>query len=96
MSSSSSSSELKRALHYAVVQIVEEEGRREHFVSKKETIYALTDVVYRYIDVLAKDLEAFSKHAKRKKITTADVKLMARKDRNLVRHLELFENSLNK
>ena len=82
---------LKRALHYAVVQICQEEGGKGNFAPSKELMYAISDLSFKYAaEVMASDLEAFAKHAKRSTISPADVILMARKDPNIARRLEAF------
>eukprot|EP00938_MAST-03A_sp_MAST-3A-sp1_P005741 g5741.t1 len=81
---------LNRALHFAVMKICEQEGRRYGFKPSKEIIFALSKVIRSYIAVFTKDVSSFASHAKRSTILPADVFLAARKSPTLVRHLKKF------
>mmetsp|Transcript_1546 Transcript_1546/g.3296 ORF Transcript_1546/g.3296 Transcript_1546/m.3296 type:complete len:313 (-) Transcript_1546:412-1350(-) len=81
--------ELRSALHLAVGKICRAEDKAAMdaesspaFTMSKDAIVALTDLAYHYsTSLLANDLVAFSKHAKRQTVKTDDVLLMARKDK---------------
>jgi len=91
---------LKNALHFACGKICQEEESSTQISlasvennpkMSKKAIGALTELSFHYAKCLSSDLLAFSKHAGRKTITTADIKLVARRNpRGLLDALEGF------
>ncbi|EDV23817.1 Centromere protein S [Trichoplax sp. H2] len=74
---------LKAALHYAVGKKCEEIGEELQVEFSKQMIFALTECTFKQSEVIATDLEAFARHAKRTTINGDDVKLLVRRNKNV-------------
>ncbi|XP_022653940.1 centromere protein S-like isoform X1 [Varroa destructor] len=84
------------AVHFTVGNIIEDCPSFSQPVDVKkfdrQTIAAIAEIVFRKIGILARDLEAFAKHAKRTKVTTDDVILCARRNPFLAKKLRDYAN----
>ena len=78
----------KKSVYYTVANIAAHEGSEDHFVVKNDAVAALSELVLFYSECLAKDLEAFSVHAKRTTISPADVRLAARRQPKISAQLD--------
>ena len=97
--------ELRRAVQYAVMSICGKEEEVEDddnnvigmgcgSTMTAPAITALSELVYLYATTsLGRDLAAFSLHANRKTINVDDVKLVARKNPDILQKLEVFCSS---
>ncbi|CAO3696610.1 unnamed protein product [Rhizopus stolonifer] len=72
--------ELLSALLYNVREIVTAEARALGKEASPDFTLSITDVLTSQIKLMAQDLEAFAKHAKRTVVSMEDVKLCARKN----------------
>ncbi|KAK9470601.1 kinetochore component CENP-S-domain-containing protein [Dipodascopsis tothii] len=81
---------LKAAIWYTVGKIVDEECLVLGVNATPQYIAALTELVYSQTVTLGTDLEAFAHHAKRKVISTDDVKMMCRRNEGLRDVLDEF------
>ncbi|OQR74815.1 centromere protein S-like [Tropilaelaps mercedesae] len=86
------------AVHYSVGNIIEgytpETPTDAITKFDRETIAAIAQVVFRKIGILARDLEAFAKHAKRNRVTTDDVILCARRNPSLANKMREYSRKL--
>lgn len=83
-------SDLKKAVHYQVGKICEEQ--EELLEAKVPTIFvaALTEVVFKQILSVGNDLEHFAKHRGKQTVSVDDVKLLCRRNPDLISELNLF------
>ncbi|KAF9414437.1 hypothetical protein BGZ94_000394 [Podila epigama] len=84
---------LKAAIWLVVGEICESQQAELNVVVTPQLVASLTEVVFAQAESLGKDLEAFSRHAKRTTVSVDDVKLTAR--RNMTLH-ELITMEANK
>ena len=96
------SEDLRKALQSAVIGICEMEEENEENASSSgiavsgSAINAITELTFLYATTsLARDLDAFATHAGRQTITDADVKLVARKNPDILEKLELYCQQYN-
>ena len=89
------SQRLKAALHYSVGKICESKSSSSSINYSKAFIAALTETVYMQTESFARDLESFSRHAKRSVINNEDVKLLARRNPSLHEKLTVMSDELN-
>eukprot|EP00051_Salpingoeca_urceolata_P004213 m.63518 g.63518 ORF g.63518 m.63518 type:complete len:116 (+) comp13469_c0_seq6:532-879(+) len=78
---------LRAAVHYTVGQLLEHNEEEEGVTFSKLFAASLADLTYRQIGSWTADLEAFARHAKRSTVSPDDIKLLARRDEDLVRWL---------
>ncbi|XP_065830429.1 centromere protein S-like [Oscarella lobularis] len=83
---------LKAATHYTVGKLCEDlasewEDETSYRFSP-QFVAALAETTFRQAQVVALDLESFSKHAKRTIINADDVEMCARRNDSLRRHIE--------
>lgn len=84
-------SDLRSAIQFAVIQICAEEDADQVTRMSPKALSALAELTFMYTQsALAPDLTAYCRHAGRKTITEADVKLVARKSENILSRLEAF------
>eukprot|EP00118_Oscarella_pearsei_P006062 m.27692 g.27692 ORF g.27692 m.27692 type:complete len:124 (+) comp30278_c0_seq1:81-452(+) len=82
---------LKAAIHYTVGKICEQlasnwdEEMTFHFTP--QFVATLAEATFRQCETLALDLESFAKHAKRTVVKMDDVKICARRNGSLHRHI---------
>ncbi|TAQ86724.1 hypothetical protein B7494_g4959 [Chlorociboria aeruginascens] len=74
---------LKAALWFSVGKIVDEEGIQLNINTTPQFIGALTEMVWTQVENVAADLESFSRHAGRTTVTTDDVLLITRRNKDL-------------
>ncbi|KAL1935412.1 hypothetical protein VTP01DRAFT_4552 [Rhizomucor pusillus] len=75
---------LRTAIWYSVEQIAQHEADTIGKTLTQDFVASLADVVYKQIESMATDLEAFAKHnSKRSVINVEDVKLLARRNNSL-------------
>jgi len=77
------SERLKAALWYSIGQIVDDESIRTNTNATPQYIGALTELAWSQLESVAKDLEAFAKHAGRSQINSDDVMLLTRRNEGL-------------
>ncbi|XP_076870413.1 centromere protein S [Brachyhypopomus gauderio] len=75
----SHSQRLRAAVHYTVGGLCQGAAAACGRDISRQAIAAVAETTFRQCDIFAKDLEAFSRHAKRQTVTTDDVKLLARR-----------------
>ncbi|KAK9450324.1 kinetochore component CENP-S-domain-containing protein [Limtongia smithiae] len=85
---------LKAAIWYTVGKIVDEECLALDVNVTPQYIAALTELVYAQAVTLTGDIEAFSRHAKRKIVSTDDVLMMCRRNEGLKDVLAEFIDDL--
>ncbi|XP_074655747.1 centromere protein S-like [Tubulanus polymorphus] len=80
---------LKAAVHFSVGEIVRELELEtdDEITFSKQFIAVLAEATYKQVQVLSRDLELFSRHAKRSTINSDDVKLVCRKSSALHKHI---------
>ncbi|KAK8789632.1 hypothetical protein WA171_001723, partial [Blastocystis sp. BT1] len=78
----------KQSFYYTVAQICSQEGKDTYFEVTNDGVACMCEVVMKYAELFAKDLEAFSAHAKRTTVTPQDVRLVARRQPNIVSKLD--------
>ncbi|KND03612.1 uncharacterized protein SPPG_01088 [Spizellomyces punctatus DAOM BR117] len=71
---------LRAAVHYTVGKICDEEAASSNMMPSPHFIHALSELVYQQAEIMALDLECFSRHGRRTVISTEDVKLCARRN----------------
>ncbi|KAK9465704.1 kinetochore component CENP-S-domain-containing protein [Lipomyces arxii] len=81
---------LKSAIWYTVGKIVDEECLHLDDNATPQYIAALTELVYSQAILLAKDVESFAHHAKRKTVATDDVIMVCRRNEGLKEIMEEF------
>lgn len=86
---------LKAAVHYTVGRVCQQTGEDYRREFSPQVIAAITETTFRQCDIFAKDLEAFSRHAKRSTVTAEDVKLAARRSTALYIHIQNKSEELN-
>ncbi|KAI8374587.1 kinetochore component CENP-S-domain-containing protein [Radiomyces spectabilis] len=74
---------LRNAVWENVDQITRQEAASAGKTVSPEFVASLTDVVFKQMETMATDLEAFAKHGKRSVISMEDVKLCARRNESL-------------
>ncbi|XP_076825354.1 centromere protein S-like [Clavelina lepadiformis] len=82
----------KQVIHHTTAKICQEVSEETGIVYSKQAIATLAEICYRQSEMFAKDLELFTRHARRKKISADDVLMLARKTSSLHRHLEQMKN----
>ncbi|ODQ67877.1 hypothetical protein NADFUDRAFT_44593, partial [Nadsonia fulvescens var. elongata DSM 6958] len=85
---------LKAAVWYKVGKIVEQECLELKTDATPQFIAALTELLFNQIINLGEDLESFSRHAKRKVITTDDLRMVCRRNEGLREVLDDFIEKL--
>ncbi|XP_029005564.1 centromere protein S [Betta splendens] len=86
---------LKAALHYTVGRMCQKLGEEHHRQFSRQVIAAIAETTFRQCDIFAKDLEAFSRHAKRSTVSAEDVKLLARRSTSLSIYIQNKSEALN-
>ncbi|KAH8867637.1 Centromere protein S [Schistosoma japonicum] len=79
--------EYKAELHYRCTKTAQEIANSEQCEINMDVICLVTELVFRFYQVLATDLETFSRHAKRSTITAEDVFCFVRRNPKLLQHL---------
>ncbi|KAK4475094.1 hypothetical protein MN116_002184 [Schistosoma mekongi] len=79
--------EYKAELHYRCTKTAHEIANNEQCEINMDVICLVTELVFRFHQVLATDLETFSRHAKRSTITAEDVFCFVRRNPKLLQHL---------
>ena len=86
---------MRAALQFHVGEIAKQEletnGAQGILPLSGAAVATLTEMSLSWIEIIAKDLRDFSRHAKRKVVTTDDVKLLARKVPRIHQAIEAFE-----
>jgi centromere protein S len=83
------SNEVRRALQHAVMQICTKAEEETDSSMTPHAIAALAELTYLYATTcLARDLDCFASHGNRRSINPDDVKLVARKNPEILRKLE--------
>lgn len=81
MSDQQDESEIRSAIHFAVIQICAQEETHTKTKITSQALHALSELTYLYATTsLRDDLNVFATHAGRKTINESDVKLVARKN----------------
>lgn len=75
---------LKATLWYSIGQAVDSVSLNQDLNATPHFIGGLSEMVWSQIDNVARDLEAFAKHAGRSTINSQDVLLLARRNEGLV------------
>lgn len=71
-------------MHFKCTRIAEALGKMHQITVNQDAVCLLTEMLFRYCQVLATDLECFAKHAKRTTVTVDDVLCFARRNPKLV------------
>ncbi|OQV25620.1 hypothetical protein BV898_00556 [Hypsibius exemplaris] len=79
---------LRSAVHYTVYKLSEDFMQRSSMTLPKETVLAVADHIFLNMEQIGRDLEFFSKHARRMKVTPDDVKLLFRNAPDVGTHLD--------
>uniref|UniRef100_A0A3Q0KG29 Centromere protein S n=2 Tax=Schistosoma mansoni TaxID=6183 RepID=A0A3Q0KG29_SCHMA len=79
--------EYKAELHYRCTKIAQEISNKEQCEVNMDIICLMTELIFRFHQILATDLETFSRHAKRSTITADDVFCFVRRNPQLLQHL---------
>ncbi|XP_068212342.1 centromere protein S-like [Palaemon carinicauda] len=87
---------LKAAIHFTVGRICEKVGCEQGISFSKQVIATLSELTVRQIEVYTEDLEAFSKHARRTTINVDDVKLLVRRNKDLLEKVTEIAEGLEK
>lgn len=97
---SSEFSELKASLQFSIGEVAKEQyaaasrgGGDDILPLSGAAVATLSEIVLKYTEAAAADLRHFAKHANRKVVSTADVKLLARKVPRLQQDLDSFDSS---
>ncbi|KAM7005706.1 centromere protein S [Tautogolabrus adspersus] len=86
---------LKAAVHFTVGRLCQKSGEDHRREFSRQVIAAMAETAFRQSDIFAKDLEAFSRHAKRSTVSTEDVKLLARRSTALSIYIQNKSEELN-
>eukprot|EP00045_Choanoeca_perplexa_P000491 m.14719 g.14719 ORF g.14719 m.14719 type:complete len:137 (-) comp10333_c0_seq1:908-1318(-) len=81
---------VEAAVHYTVHDILKTIAKSQHVSFSKSTIATITKLTIDQAGILAEDVQAFAKHAKRATVQEADVKLAARRRSSLVARLDVM------
>ncbi|KXN66422.1 hypothetical protein CONCODRAFT_11748 [Conidiobolus coronatus NRRL 28638] len=76
--------QLKASIWLSVGKICDEEGKSNNFTTSTNFKTVLSQLVTEQLETFVKDLEMFSKHAKRSVINNDDIKLCLRRNPDLV------------
>ncbi|CAH8670279.1 unnamed protein product [Schistosoma bovis] len=76
--------EYKAELHYRCTKIAQEISNKEQCEVNMDIICLMTELIFRFHQILATDLETFSRHAKRSTVTVDDVFCFVRRNPQLV------------
>ncbi|XP_030634257.1 centromere protein S [Chanos chanos] len=79
---------LKAAVHYTVGRLCQRVAADCDKEISKMAIAAIAETTFRQCDIFAKDLESFSRHAKRNTVMADDVKLVARRSTALSNYIQ--------
>eukprot|EP01088_Endostelium_zonatum_P015075 TRINITY_DN3547_c0_g1_i1.p1 TRINITY_DN3547_c0_g1~~TRINITY_DN3547_c0_g1_i1.p1 ORF type:complete len:230 (+),score=93.85 TRINITY_DN3547_c0_g1_i1:19-708(+) len=87
--------QIKSGLHYYIAKICEEEANKMEIGLSRQTVNILNELVFeKATQVYSSDLESFAKHARRATIQPDDVKLLARRQPQILSQLEkILEDS---
>jgi histone H3/H4 len=88
--------DFRTSLQFSIIQICAQQDRMNQTRTSSQAIKALTELTFQFATTsLSQDLDAFSSHANRKRITLDDVKLVLRKSsENLARLQDYCEQEL--
>jgi histone H3/H4 len=88
--------DLRTSLQFSIIQICAQQDRMNQTRTSSQAIKALAELTFQFATTsLSQDLDAFSSHANRKRITLDDVKLVLRKSsENLSRLQDYCEQEL--
>eukprot|EP01006_Ploeotia_vitrea_P014763 TRINITY_DN40395_c0_g1_i1.p1 TRINITY_DN40395_c0_g1~~TRINITY_DN40395_c0_g1_i1.p1 ORF type:complete len:157 (+),score=25.64 TRINITY_DN40395_c0_g1_i1:57-473(+) len=83
---------LRQSIVYSVVRIAENEGKSNdnNWKASAAAVHHLAHFLHAYTYTMARDMEAFCRHAGRKIITPEDVKLLARRNPGVVEDLTAY------
>lgn len=84
---------LKAALHHSVGRVC---GEVEGTQYTREFIAAVSEATFNQLQLLAGDIEAFAKHAKRTVVAPEDVRLCCRRNDDLLTHVTEMIEKLKK
>ncbi|KAG5452993.1 Centromere protein S [Clonorchis sinensis] len=82
--------EHKAELHYKCTKIAEEVAKAQNCTIDLDIVCLATELLFRFYQVLATDLETFAKHAKRTTINMDDVLCFVRRNPQLVQLMSDF------
>ncbi|OON17518.1 hypothetical protein X801_06644 [Opisthorchis viverrini] len=82
--------EHKAELHYKCTKIAEEVAKAQNCTIDLDIVCLATELLFRFHQVLATDLETFAKHAKRTTINMDDVLCFVRRNPQLVQLMSDF------
>ncbi|CAG0886185.1 unnamed protein product [Darwinula stevensoni] len=85
---------LKAAIHHSVGKICEEIAELENVQFSRTVIAALSELTCQQLQIIGRDLECFSRHAKRTSVNCDDIKLLARRNPVLLQHLQEVSEQL--
>lgn len=71
-------------MHYRCTKIAQEISNKEQCEVNMDIICLMTELIFRFHQILATDLETFSRHAKRSTVTVDDVFCFVRRNPQLV------------
>ncbi|PAA84975.1 hypothetical protein BOX15_Mlig031338g3, partial [Macrostomum lignano] len=87
ISVSEPSRDYKISLHYAVDKLCDSVATQQQCKFSPEVVAAIAESVHRLAQTYSLDLESFARHAKRSTVGIDDVRLCARRNPQLLRHL---------
>ncbi|CAF1621656.1 unnamed protein product [Adineta ricciae] len=79
---------LKAALHAACGKICEQLQTQSNVTVDKQVVAAIGDITFQQIATFCQDLDAFAKHGKRSTINADDVRLLCRRNSNLLEKID--------
>ncbi|CAH1239815.1 CENPS [Branchiostoma lanceolatum] len=85
---------LKAAVHHTVGQMCDDHGEESGVTFSRQVIAAMSEATMKKCGEFAVDLELFARHGKRTVVNADDVKLVARRNRLLERHISQMADSL--
>ncbi|UJR14136.1 hypothetical protein I4U23_001130 [Adineta vaga] len=85
---------LKATLHAACGKICEQLQTQSNVTVDKQVVAAIGDITFEQIGTFCQDLDAFAKHGKRSTINADDVRLLCRRNPNLLDKIDDVQRTL--
>ncbi|KAH7578510.1 hypothetical protein ACOSP7_000187 [Xanthoceras sorbifolium] len=85
---------LRDRFRLSTISIAETEAKKRGMQISEPIIAYISDMVFKYTEQLAKELELFAQHANRKSVNAEDVILSAHRNEHLASSLRSFNDDL--
>ncbi|XP_025083549.1 centromere protein S-like [Pomacea canaliculata] len=79
---------LKAAMHYTTLKICQATEKKYDLHVTPQAVAAIAETLWRQAESFAVDLESFARHARRSVISPDDIKLLLRRNPQLLKHIQ--------